>query len=126
MTTNREILAEQLETYEDKLTGLSSYAKELKTMTAKHNTPKEQFESDLNEATNNIGYYEAEIARLKKQMGTAAPKGKAGTVAGTLLPKTKNQGIGAVIFSSIGFAVGTLLGSLMRSGKSNKDRQSGN
>lgn len=126
MNSNRGILAERLETYEDKLRGVSSYVKELKTMTAKCNTPNEQFESDLNEALHNIGYYEAEIARLRMQPGTAAPRIKLGTVPGTLLPSTRNQGIGAIIFSSISFAAGAIMGSLLKSGKSNKDRESGN
>ncbi len=126
MHTNREILEEQLETYEDQIKGLSSYVKELKTMTAKHSTPKEQYASDLTEATHNIRYYEGEIARIKKEMGTVAKSGRPGTVAGTLIPQTKNQGIGAAILSSISFVAGALLGSKLKSGKGSRDRQNGN
>jgi hypothetical protein len=125
MQSNRQMLADELEAYEEKAKGLTSYVRELKTMTAKHDTPKERFESDLLKAMHNIVFYEAEIARLKNQMRTPLQGVKPGTV-GTLLPKTRNQGIGAVILSSISFAAGTILGSLMNSGKSNKDRESGN
>lgn len=123
MKTNREILEGQLETYEDELKGLSSYVQELKTMSAKHSTPKEQCHSDWTKAIHNIGYYESEIARIKKEMETVP---KVGTVAGTLLPPTRNQGIGAAILSSISFVAGAFLGSRLKSGKSSKDRQSGN
>src|SRR5688572_27508338 len=120
MKTNQAILADQLADYQEKLKSTKSYVKELKTMTAKHSTPNQQFESDLNEAMHNIGYYEGVIDGLKKQMVTGATGGRPGSGTGTLLPKTKNQGIGALIFSSIGFAAGTLLGSRLKSGKSTK------
>ncbi len=123
MKTNRAILEEQLESCEDKLKGFGSYVEELKTVTAKHGTPKEQYESDLIEAAHNIGFYESEIARIKKEMGTVpSGGGKAGTGPGTLLPQTRNQGIGAAILSSISFVAGALFGSHLRSGKSGKDR----
>lgn len=38
-------------------------------MTAKHKTPKRAYVSDLAKATENIGVYEAEIKRIKKEMG---------------------------------------------------------
>ena len=123
MHTNREILGEQLGTCEEKLKGLTSYVKELKTMTAKHNTPKEQYDADLNRATNDIEFYEGEIARIKQETGTVA---KEATMADSLLPKTRNQGIGAAILSSISFLAGAILGSQLKSGKSSKVRQSGN
>jgi len=125
MKTNRAILEEQLESCEDKLKGFGSYVEELKTVTAKHGTPKEQYESDLIEAAHNIGFYESEIARIKKEMGTVpkvGPVGKVGTGLGTLLPQTRNQGIGAAILSSISFVVGALLGSRLKSKKSSNDR----
>ena len=125
MKTNPAILEEQLESCEDKLKGLSSYVKELKTMTAKHGTPIEHCESDLIEAAHNIGFYESEIARIKKEMGTVpkvGPAGNVGTVGGTLLPQTRNQGIGAALLSSISFVVGALLGSRLKSKKSSNDR----
>lgn len=123
MKTNPAILAEQLESCEDKLKGLSSYVKELKTMCAKHNTPEEQCESDLIKAAHNMGFYEGEIARIKKEMGTVpGGGGKVGTGPGTLLPQTRNQGIGAAILTSISFVAGALFGSHLKSGKSGKDR----
>jgi hypothetical protein len=123
MKTNRAILEEQLESCEDKLKGLSSYVKELKTMCAKHNTPHEQCDSDLIKAAHNIGFYEGEIARIKKELGTVpSGGGKVGTGPGTLLPQTRNQGIGAAVLSSVSFVLGALLGSRMKSGKGNKDQ----
>ncbi|MGI9067260.1 MAG: hypothetical protein ACR2HX_12775 [Pyrinomonadaceae bacterium] len=123
MKTNRAILEEQLESCEDKLKGFGSYVEELKTVTAKHGTPKDQYESDLIEAAHNIGFYESEIARIKKEMGTVpSGGGKVGTGPGTLLPQTMNQGIGAAILSSISFVVGALLGSRLKSKKSSNDR----
>ena len=126
MSTNREILEDELETCQDEIKGLSSYVSELKTMTAKHNTPKEQYESDLTKALHNIKYYEAEMVGIKKETVTSVKGGKPGTGAGTLLPKTKNQGIGAAVLSSISFVAGAFLGSRLKSGKSSKDRESGN
>jgi hypothetical protein len=38
-------------------------------MTAKHKTPKRAYVSDLTKATESIGFYEAEIKRIKKEMG---------------------------------------------------------
>jgi hypothetical protein len=38
-------------------------------MTAKHKTPKKAYVSDLTKATENVGFYEAEIKRIKKEMG---------------------------------------------------------
>lgn len=125
MQNNRVILDDALGTCEEKVKGLSSYVRELKTTTAKYDTPIEQYEADLAKAMNDILHYEAEIKLLKNQMPTPSPGVKSGTV-GTLLPKTRNQGIGAVILSSISFAAGTIVGALMNSGKGNKDRESGN
>jgi hypothetical protein len=119
MHTNHEILEKQLETYEEELRGLRSYVQELKTTCDHCGTPKEVCASDLTKATNNIAYYEGEIARIKKELGTVA---KVGPLAGTLLPQTRNQGIGAAILSSISFVAGALLGSRLKSGKGDKDR----
>jgi hypothetical protein len=87
-------------------------------MTAKHSTPKEQYESDLIKAEHNIDFYEAEIARLKKALGASAPVGRTGTVPGTLRPQIKRPGIGSAVFTSISFIAGAVLGSRLKSGKS--------
>lgn len=124
MQNNRVILDDALETCEEKVKSLNSYVRELKATTAKHETPTEHYESDLAKAMHDILHYEDTIKLLKNQRRTPSPGLKSGTV-GTLLPKTRNQGIGAVILSSISFAAGTIVGSLLNSGKSNKDRESG-
>jgi hypothetical protein len=119
----REILAEQLNTCEDKLKGLSSYVTELTAMCTKHSTPNKQYDSDLTEATDIIRLYEVEIARIKKEM---EPVMKVGTKPDTLLPMTRNLRVAAAVLSSISFVAGALLGSRLKSRKSSKDRQSGN
>ena len=115
MEVSREILEDQQERYETQLKGLNSYVKELEDMAAKHGTEGWELEWDLREAKHNIDYYEGEIARVKDELrncGAAAPaKGK----ADNLLPRTVKQGLGSLIFSSISFVAGALLGSKMKS-----------
>lgn len=115
MQLNREILEAQLKTYQDKLKSLSSYDKELIAMTAKHSTPKPQYESDLIAAEHNIDFYEAEIARIKQALRGIAPVGRPGP--GTLQPQIKRPGIGSAVVSSISFIAGAVLGSRLKSGK---------
>ena len=64
-----EVLADELEEYEEKLKGTSSFLQELKTTTAKLNTEPPQYEEDQHEAEHNIKFYQAEIARLKQEVG---------------------------------------------------------
>lgn len=66
MDTNREMLDDQLESYEAQLRSLNSYIKELNNKTAKHGTEKALFEQDLMEAEHNVKYYEGEIARIRE------------------------------------------------------------
>jgi hypothetical protein len=113
MQLSREILEGQLKTYQTKLRSLSSYAAELKAMTAKHSTPKVHYESDLIAAEHNILFYEGEIARIKRTMGSLGPVGRPGR-GGIILPKIKRPGIATAIFSSIGFAAGAILGSRLK------------
>jgi hypothetical protein len=118
----KETLEDELEDYEDKLKGSTSFLQELKTTTTKLATEPAQYEEDQHEAEHNIKFYEAEIARLKKEVGEpgkpAPPKPEPGKpVLGGVLPQTPRQGIGSVIFSSIGFVVGALLGSRLKSRK---------
>jgi hypothetical protein len=117
MQPNREILEGQLKTYQDKLKCLSSYDKELIAMTARHSTPKPQYESDLIEAEHNIEFYESEIDRIKKALGSVAPVGRPGSGGRILRPQIKKPSIGAAVFSSISFVAGALVGSRLRSGK---------
>lgn len=122
MKANKEILADELEDYEEKLKGSSSFLQELKTTTTNLNTEPAQYEEDQHEAEHNIKFYEAEIARLKAEVGgpvkpmpPTPESGKPGL--GGILPQTSRQGIGSVIFSSIGFVFGALLGSRLKSRK---------
>ncbi len=68
MKSKSATLKAQLITCEFKLRCVSSYVHELTAMTAKHKTPKRAYVSDLTKATENIGFYEAEIKRIKKEM----------------------------------------------------------
>lgn len=122
MKANKEILADELEEYEEKLKGFSSFLQELKTTTTKLGTAPEQFVEEQHEAEHNIKFYEAEIARLKAEVGGPSqpahpPAGPAKPVLGGVLPQNSRQGIGSVIFSSIGFVFGALLGSRLKSRK---------
>lgn len=120
MNSNPDDLEGQLQKYEAQLNGFNSYIKELKDRTAELGTGKEQFEIDLLEAENNVRYYEDEIARVKKELGTSnkAPRLQAG--ADTILPKTVKQGVGSLIFSSISFVAGAVLGSMLKSRRGGK------
>jgi hypothetical protein len=122
MKANKEILEDELEDYEAKLKGSSSFLQELKTTTTKCGTEPQQYVDDQHETEHNIKFYEAEIARLKKEVGAPGkpppPKPEPGKpVLGGVLPQTSRQGIGSVIFSSIGFVFGALLGSRIKSRK---------
>ena len=75
MKASREMLEDVLENYQESLRGLNSYVKELKTMTAKHGTDRQHFEDDLREAQHNMSFYEAEIVRIKKEIGGSARPG---------------------------------------------------
>jgi hypothetical protein len=121
MNANRDMLENQLEKYEAQLKSLKSYIKELNDMTAKYGTDREQFEVDLAEAENDAGYYEGEIARVKKELGGLDKAPGTGGGADTVLPHTAKQGVGSLLFSSIGFVVGALLGSRLKSRRSGQD-----
>jgi prefoldin subunit 5 len=115
MKPNREILEDQLETYEAQLRSFTSYLKELKDTTSKLGTDNAQFEEDLMETENNVKYYGGEVARLKTEIGKldkAAPSAR--TAVDTILPHTLKQGMGSLLLSAISFAAGMLLGSMLK------------
>lgn len=117
MNSSREILEDRLEEYETDLKGLTSFLQELKATTAKFATEPAQFEEDLHEAEHNIEFYEGEIARIKKELAGSPPEPPPKCEPDHILPKTAKQGIGSVIFSSISFLAGALLGSRLKSRK---------
>lgn len=114
MKSNRELLEDQLENYEEDLRGVSAFAAELKATTARLGTDPAQYEEDLHEAEHNIKFYEGEIALLKKALGATKPKPKPSPEPISHTPK---PGIGSIIASSISFLVGALLGSKIKSRK---------
>jgi chromosome segregation ATPase len=123
MSISPDALQDQLERYEAELKSIKSYIKALNDMTSKHGTEEEHFESDLFEAEHNVQYYEAEIARIKTELKSAnrAPREQANTV----LPQTIRQGVGSLLFSSIGFLAGVFLGSRLSARREDKDRRAG-
>ena len=125
MKASHESLEGLLEKYEEQLEGLNSYIKELTTITAKLGTPAEQFKDDLIEAENNAKFYEGKIAVIKKEGGWSVKAGPSQPGADTILPHTAKRGIGSIIFSSISFVAGALLGSRLRSRRESKDRPGG-
>ncbi len=121
MKPNKALLEDRLENCEEELKGLSSYVQELKTTTAKLGTDPAQFEDDLMEAQQNIGFYQGEVAEIKAEIGEPAKPSPTKPGAGNTLPQTAKQGIGSIVFSSISFIVGALLGSRLKSRKQSKD-----
>jgi prefoldin subunit 5 len=117
------MLEDQLETYEEQLSSLTSYLKELKNTTAELGTDSSQFEEDLMETENNVKYYGGEVARIKTEIGKldkAAPA-PARSAVDTVLPHTFKQGMGSLLLSSISFAAGILLGSMLNARRDSKD-----
>jgi hypothetical protein len=125
MKANREILEDQQQRYETQLKGLNSYVKELKDMVAKHGTDKSQYEEDLLETEHNIEYYEGEIARVKDEMGKGGRQAPAKGAEDNLLPRTVKQGLGSLIFSSISFVAGAVLGSRLKSQRKSQNEPEG-
>jgi hypothetical protein len=117
MKISSEELGDRLENYEDELKGFRSYVQELQTMTAKLGTDKEQFEIDLLEAQHNIKFYEGEIAEIKDARGKSAKGGGGQHRGGAATADGPGKGITSVIFSSIGFIVGAIFGSRLKSRK---------
>ena len=125
MKAGRDILEDQQQRYETQLKSLNSYVKELKNMAAKHGTDPAQIEEDLREAENNIKYYEGEIARVKGEMKESGRHPPAKGEADNLLPRTVKQGLGSLIFSSISFVAGAVLGSKLKSKRKSQDAPEG-
>lgn len=114
MKSNRAVLEDELENYEEELRSVDSYAAELKATTARLGTDPSQFQEDLMEAEHNIKFYQGEIALIKKALG-ATPRPK--PTPGPVESHPAKPGVAAVIASSISFIVGALLGSKLKSRK---------
>ncbi|HEY0377498.1 MAG TPA: hypothetical protein VGC87_11290 [Pyrinomonadaceae bacterium] len=123
MEANRDALEDQLQEYEQQVRGLKSYVRELTDQAARQGTEKSEYEMDLIEAEHNVKYYEAEMARIRKELGGARGGGGRHQV-GTILPRTARQGVGALVFSAIGFLAGVVLGSVLNS-RSKDGREGG-
>ena len=107
MNVSREMLGDRLEKYETQLRSLKSFIKELKARVAEHGTDEEHYGEDLFEAEHNVTFYEAEITRIKKEL---RGWGRGGSGDG-VLPQTLKQGLGTLIFATLGFTAGVLIGS---------------
>ena len=116
MKASREILEDRLKGRQDELNSLRSYVTELKAMTARYGTDPAQFEDDVREAEHNITYYEAQCTGLESEIATCASS-KPTQTGGSRAPQSLRPGISSVIFSSIGFVAGALLGSRVKSRK---------
>ena len=123
MKASRDMLEDQLQDYENQLASLSSYLTELKDTTARCGTDKEHFAGDVAEAEHNILYYTGEIARIKQELTKSANAGSPQTGADTILPRTKRQGLGSLIISSISFVAGAFLGSRLKSRRGSTDKE---
>jgi hypothetical protein len=113
MKASREILEDRLKSQQDQVSSLRSYVNELKALTARHGTDPAQFEDDLREAEHNIIYYEAQCTGLENEI--AASAGSKPTQTGrSPAPPSSRPGLSSVIFSSIGFIAGALVGSRVK------------
>ena len=88
---------------------------ELREAASRHGTDEGLLEADLHEAEHNISFYEAELARVRKELD-AAPGG-GGSTGGALLPLTGKQSVGAIALVSLGYAAGVLVGKLLNARK---------
>ena len=115
MSPSRAALEDHLESYQQKLKSLNSYIKELNDRAAEHSTDRALFEGDLLEAQHNVAYYEAEVSRIKEELGSGA--GGGGGAGGVLSKAPVKQGIGALALSALCFAAGVFVGSRLLSGR---------
>ncbi len=102
------ILKDELAEHEAELQSLKSYVRALREMTSKHGTDEEHFMSDLQEAENNVRFYEAEVERLRKELRASRGE-RAQDFVEALWPRTMTQGVTILLFSSISFLAGALL-----------------
>ncbi len=117
MTLTRDQLEDQAGEYQTRLSGLRSYMTELREMLSRHGTDESLLEADLHEAEHNVRYYEAELARVRKELGAARGGGGGTGRVEALLPLTGKQSAGAIALVSLGFAAGVLVGRLLNDRK---------
>lgn len=119
---NTDLLEGRLQEYKEHLSGLKSYLRELREVIGKNDTPEEQYQTDVIEAEHNVLYYEAAIEHVEAELkGASAPQGLR-AAATSMLPQTTRQGAGTLLFSSISFLAGLLIGSRLLSDRRDKER----
>jgi chromosome segregation ATPase len=122
MKANREILEDQLESHQEHLKSLNSFIKELNKTADECGTDRAQIEEDLVEAEHNVEFYEADVSRIKKELGGLGKATGTPDEPENVLPQTVKQGVGALILSSISFAAGALLGSKLKTRRGGEDQ----
>lgn len=115
MKPSRTQLEADLADYENQLNSLNSFLQALQERTEEYGTGREHFEADLTEAQHNIKYYEGEIARIKKELGT--------TDGGltSYLPKPDGN---SLVLASITFLAGILVGYGLNAWNESRDSRS--
>ena len=103
MKAKRDVLEDHLQEYEQQVTGLRSYIQELRGQADRHGTERSEYEMDLIEAEHNVKFYEAEITRIKQELG----RGR--------IPRAAKLGIGFFASTAVGFIAGVFLGSQLTS-----------
>lgn len=113
MTLTRDQLEDQASEYQTRLSGLRSYVEELREMASRHGTDESLLQEDLHEAEHNVSFYEAQLARVRKELRSAPSGGGWPDEGGSLLSLVGKQGVGAVALVSLGFAAGVVVGRLL-------------
>lgn len=122
MDNYAELLQDQVDKYQGQLASIKSYIQELKDMTERHGTDSAHYEVDLLEAENNAKYYEDELARIKKELGRTSKAMPARGGTGSGLPQALKPGVNTLIFTSISFVAGILIGSMLLSRRDSASR----
>lgn len=115
MRSQRELLEEEKENYEEKLEGLTSYIKELKNRTDTHDTEEAHFEDDLTKAEHDAKFYEGEIATIGALLGRADSGTRPAPSRGAAARITAMPSKVSLALISIAVLAGALLGLKLKS-----------
>ncbi|HEX8144144.1 MAG TPA: hypothetical protein VF553_16200 [Pyrinomonadaceae bacterium] len=115
MNNQREILEDQLESYEAQLRAVESFIRELNDTTAKVGADRSQFADDLFEAEHNLKYYQDASERVRKELADLDKKKETRKEDEPVSNQALRECIGALLVSSVSFAAGMLVGSKLRS-----------